>query len=83
MLTYADGTEMKPGDSVLIERGKTPAVVMLIIESAADQKECNVQESGVMLQSSSVGLVFLPGSLIATDPVVFISRGKTGRLDLR
>jgi hypothetical protein len=83
MITYADGTEMKVGDSVLIEHGKTPAVITLIIESTDDQKECNVKEPGAMLQSLPFGLVFLPASLFSTDPIVFVSRGKSRTLDLR
>ena len=83
MLAYTDGTEMKVGDSVLIERGKTPAVITLIIESADEQKECNVKEAGVMLQSPSFGLAFLPATIFSTDPIVFISRGKSSTLALR
>jgi len=83
MIKYADGTEIKIGDSVLIERGKTPAVVTLIIESIEDQKECSVREAGIMLQSPAFGLVFLPSSTFSTDSVVFVGRGKSTRLDLR
>jgi hypothetical protein len=82
MIAYTDGTEMKVGDSVLIERGKTPAVLTLIIESADDQKECNVKEPGVMLQSPSIGLAFLPASLLSTDSIVFVGRGKSRTLGL-
>jgi hypothetical protein len=82
MITYADGTELKIGDSVLLERGKTAAIVTLIIESAEDQKECNVTEAGIMLQSSTLGLAFLPLTLLA-DSVVFVSRGKSRTLNLR
>jgi hypothetical protein len=83
MITYADGTEMKIGDSVLIEKGKTPAIVTLIIESDDEQKECNVKEAGIMLQSTAFGLVFLPSSVLSADPIVFVARGKSRTLDLR
>jgi hypothetical protein len=83
MITYTDGTEIKVGDSVLIEHGKTPAVITLIIESVDDQKESNLKEPGVMLQSPSIGLAFLPASTLATNPVAFVSRGKSRTLDLR
>jgi hypothetical protein len=82
MITYADGTEIKIGDSVLLERGKTAAIVTLIIESAEDQKECNVTEAGIMLQSATLGLAFLPLTLLA-DSVGFVSRGKSRTLNLR
>lgn len=83
MFIYPDGTEIKVGDAVLIERGKTPAVITLVIESVDDQKECGVKEAGVMLQSSSIGLAFLPASLLSTNPIAFVSRGKSSTLNLR
>jgi hypothetical protein len=42
MISYQDGTEMKAGDSVLIEEGSTPGVITDVIESAAEQSERNV-----------------------------------------
>jgi hypothetical protein len=83
MITYDDGTEIKIGDSVLVERGKTAAIVTLIIESADDQKECNVTEAGIMLQSASLGLAFMPIALLSTDPIVLVGRGKSKTLNLR
>ena len=38
MITYHDGTEMKVGDSVLIE-GSMPGVITDLIESVAEQSE--------------------------------------------
>lgn len=32
MISYQDGTEMKVGDSVLIEEGRTPGVITDLIE---------------------------------------------------
>lgn len=55
MISYQDGTEMKVGDSVLIEEGGSPGVVIALIESAAEQSESNVEEPGVMIESAPFG----------------------------
>jgi hypothetical protein len=74
MFTYADGTEVQVGDSVLIEHGRTPGVVTDLIESVSEQRDCNVNEPGVMLKSPPFGLVFLPLSCLRDDPIVFVAR---------
>lgn len=74
MITYHDGKEMKVGDSVLIEEGSTPGVITNVIESAVDQRECNVQEPGVMIKSPPFGLVFIPTSTFKEDPVILVQR---------
>jgi hypothetical protein len=51
MIAYQDGTEMKVGDSVLIEDGSTPGVITELMESVAEQSEWNVDEPGVMIKS--------------------------------
>lgn len=73
-MTYQDGTEIRAGDRVLIERRRTPGVVINVIESAASQAEWNVSEPGVMVESPPFGLVFLPVATFAVDPPVFVSR---------
>lgn len=65
MITYQDGMEMRVGDSVLIEDGRTPGTISELIESAADQKQWNVDEPGVMIKSPPFGLVFFPVSTLA------------------
>jgi hypothetical protein len=77
MITYQDGTEVKVGDSVLIERQRTPGVVVEVIESVSAQKQCNVDEPGVMLKSPPFGLVFWPVSSFAEDSPVLVSRNET------
>jgi hypothetical protein len=74
MITYQDGTEVKVGDSVLIEHQRTPGVVIQVIESASAQTQCNVEEPGIMLKSPPFGLVFWPASSFSEDPPVFVSR---------
>lgn len=70
MICYQDGMEMRVGDSVLIEHGRVPGVITVLIQSAAEQSECNVQEPGVMINSPPFGLVFIPTSTFEEDPVL-------------
>jgi hypothetical protein len=75
MLTYQDGTTMKAGDSVLIEDGSTPGTITQLIESVAEQRDSNVDEPGVMIESPSFGLVFIPVSTFKEDPVIRTTAG--------
>jgi len=65
---------MLVGDSVLIERGRTRGTIIQVIEAAAELKQWNLQEPGVMIKSPRFGFVFLPISGFADDPIVFVSR---------
>lgn len=76
MISYQDGTEMKLGDSVLIEQGTTPGVIADLIESAAEQARCNVREPGIMIKSPPFGLVFIPASSLGEDPVILVQRAQ-------
>lgn len=76
MIRYQDGMEMRAGDSVLIEHGKTPGVIAALIEPAAEQSEWNVQEPGVMIKSPPFGLVFIPTSTFEEDPVLLVQRAQ-------
>jgi hypothetical protein len=74
MITYADGTEIKVGDSVLIEHGRTPGVVTEVLEGTAEFAQWNVEEPGVMIKSPPFGMVFWPLSKFAQDPIVLVAR---------
>lgn len=76
MISYEDGTEMKVGDSVLIEEGRTPGVITHIIESTAKQSEWNVQEPGVIIKPPPFGLVFIPTATFKEDPVLLVQRAQ-------
>jgi hypothetical protein len=67
---------MQVGDSVLIEHGRTPGTIAEVIEASADLKQWNVEEPGVMIKSPPFGLVFLPVSTLADDPVLFVGRNE-------
>ena len=76
MITYPDGTEVKVGDSVLIEHRRTSGVVTEVIDSVMAQRQWNVEEPGVMLESAPFGRVFWPVSLFSEDPPVLVSRAE-------
>lgn len=67
---------MQVGDSVLVEHETVPGTITEIIESASRQKECNVDEAGVMIKSPPFGLLFLPVSTFAHDPIVLVHRSE-------
>lgn len=77
MITYRDGAEMRVGDSVLIEHETVPGTITEILASASRQKECNVDEAGIMIESPPFGLLFLPMSTFVHDPIVLVRRGET------
>ena len=76
MFKYQDGSEVLIGDNVLIEQGKTPGVVNLIITTEDEAKGINVDEVGIMLKSPPFGLVYYSKHWLEEDPLSFISRSK-------
>jgi len=76
MISYQDGTQIQVGDSVLIERGRTPGIIIQVIESFSDLTQWNLEEPGVMIKSQPFGLAFFPVSSFDDDPIVFIDRNK-------
>jgi hypothetical protein len=76
VISYRDGTEIRVGDEVLLEGGKTPGTIVHVvhIEQIAN---FNVDEAGVMIKSAPFGLVFIPVSLIHEGELVFVRRSET------
>lgn len=75
MFTYADGSSIKVGDSVLLDNGQTPGVVELVVLTAAEMQAIGVDEPGVMLRSPPFGLVYLPSWSLQEEPLQFVSHG--------
>ena len=75
MLTYADGSPIQVGDSVLLENGQTPGTVELVVITLAEMKAIGVEEPGVMLLSSPFGRVYLPKWSLQSEPLQFVSHG--------
>ena len=67
---------MRVGDAVLIEHGRTPGTISELIQVNADFTQWNVTEPGVMIKSAPFGLLFLPVSTFAEDPIVFVARNE-------
>lgn len=74
MFKYEDGSEIMVGDSVLLEHGRTPGTVELIVATREEMKAINVEEPGVMLKSSPFGRVYLPQWSLTEDPLRFVAR---------
>ena len=74
MFTYADGSSIEVGDSVLLEHGKTPGTVELLVVTPAEMQAIGVAERGVMLRSAPLGRVYLPEWSLRDDPLLFVRR---------
>ena len=74
MFKYQDGSEIMVGDSVLLENGRTPGTVELIVTSDEEMKAINVKEFGVMPQSPPFGRVYLPQWSLIEEPLRLVSR---------
>ena len=72
-MKYLTGEEVKVGDRVFIENGKTSGVVHAVIETSAQMKEWGVDEPGISIEAEPFGLVYWPSSEI-DDPVIFDGR---------
>ena len=77
MISYQDGTEMRVGDAVLIEDGRTPGTIRELLQANADFKQWNVTEPGVMIKSAPFGLIFIPVSIFTDEPIIFVARNET------
>ena len=73
MFTYADGSAVTVGDSVLLENGRTPGTVELVVITAEQMKDIGVKEPGVMLVSPPFGRVFLPEWSLRNDPLTLVA----------
>jgi len=75
MLTYANGSPIQVGDSVLLEHGQTPGTVELVVLTSPEMEAIGVKERGVMLLASPFGRVYLPEWSLQSDPLQFVSHG--------
>tara|TARA_R110002096_G_scaffold430769_1_gene645126 strand:- start:463 stop:786 length:324 start_codon:yes stop_codon:yes gene_type:complete len=74
---YTDGTPIEIRDSVLIEHGRTPGTVQAVIMSVSEQKEWNVDEPGIMIESAPFGLVFIPVATFSDDQIILVEKNET------
>ena len=74
MIAYPGGTEARVGDEVALAHGVHTGTVTHIIESAADVAAWNLDEPGLMIDTSSGGAVFYPKDSLTGDEIAFVSR---------
>ena len=68
------GNEIKVGETVSFENGKTMGVISSVLESPSDLKSWAVEETGIMIESEPFGRLFLPASSFVDDEVQIVSR---------
>ena len=74
MIAYPNGTEARVGDVVSLSHGAHSGVVKHVIESPAEIDSWNLQESGLMIDTSYGGYVFYPRPSLTIDEIEFLSR---------
>ena len=76
-MKYATGQDVNLGDEVKIEKGRTSAVVEVLIKTSQEMSIWNVDEPGVFLKSKPFGLVYWPESQISTEDPILLVKAKT------
>lgn len=74
MIAYPDGTEARVGDVVALAHRAHTGTVQHVIESAAEIESWNLEEPGLMIDTSYGGLVFHPKHSLTIDEIEFVSR---------
>ena len=74
MIAYPDGTEARVGDAVSLAHGEHRGVVQHVLESAEEIDGWNLEEPGLMIDTSYGGFVFYPQHSFTDDEIVFVSR---------
>jgi hypothetical protein len=74
MIVYPDGSEVRVGDAVALHHRTYTGTIRHIIDSAPDVDAWNLDEAGLMIDTSYGGLVFHPKRSLTDDEIVFVSR---------
>jgi len=74
MIAYPDGAEARVGDAVALAHRAHTGTVHQVIESAAEIEFWNLEEPGLMIDTSYAGLVFHPKHSLTIDEIEFVSR---------
>jgi hypothetical protein len=74
MIAYPDGTEARVGDAVALAHRAHTGTVQHVIESVAEVEWWNLEEPGLMIETSYGGLVFHPKHSLTFDEIEFVSR---------
>jgi hypothetical protein len=76
MIAYPDGTQAQVGDAVALAHGEHSGVVRHMIESPEEMDAWNLDEPGLMIDTSYGGYVFYHKDQLTDDEIVFVSRAK-------
>ena len=63
------GNEMGIGDKVIFENGKTAGVITHVLEEPLDLETWGLEEMGIMVESETFGMAFLPVSCFIDQEV--------------
>jgi hypothetical protein len=74
MFKYSDGSEIMLGDSVLFENGKVSGVVELLVQTEDEMAAINVNEPGIMLNSTELGLTYHSAWHLTNESISLVSR---------
>ena len=75
MIKYPDGIEARVGDSVSLSHDTDRGVVRHVLDSIELVELWNLEEMGLMIDSTATGLTFYPIHSLDRDEIRFISRG--------
>ena len=74
MIAYPDGTEARVGDTVSLAHGARTGTVTNVIQSVAEMDAWNLDEPGLMIDTTYGGLVFHPTHSLTDDEIIFVAR---------
>ena len=74
MITYPDGTQARVGDEVALAHGVHRGTVHHVIESLSDREKWNLDQPGLLIDTSYGGFVFHPTDQLTDDEIAFVSR---------
>lgn len=74
MIRYPDGSEARVGDAVALAHGAHMGTVTNVIESVGDLAAWDLDEPGLMINTSYAGAVFYPAGGLTEDEIALVSR---------
>lgn len=74
MIKYPDGTGANVGDNVSLSHDTDRGVVRHVLDTIELAESWNLDEIGLMIESTATGLTFYPIHSLDRDEIQFISR---------
>ena len=72
MISYPDGTEIRPGHFVLLHHRTYTGVVHQVIETPEEIASWELEEAGLIIDTSYGGFVFYPARSLTDGEVVAV-----------